>query len=214
MANLNIKPAAGGKLKLQRHTGADALTVDTHGNVQVSGTITTGTLTNAVAVPQEVIKKFHHFTFATRTAGNAGGNTSQFTYTGTFTPLDPYNNTFHVHGAVPVLGQGQDHVGYGLLFLMSAANAATQGYSGSDIKITFVGKGSIYADMPTAYHQTFQSYNFTIGPGELKAGPWSIQHYTQTAHSQCNFYNPNSTDESRTATQSQSELMIIEYANI
>ena len=213
MANLNIKPASGGKLKLQRHTGADALTVDTHGNVQVSGTITTGTLTNAVAVPQEVIKKFHHFTFSTRTGGN-GGITNQFTYSGTFTPLDPYNNTFHVHGAVPVLGQGQDFCGYGLRFEMSAANAAAQGYAGGHIHVQFCGRGVIYADMPTAYHQTFQSYNFIIGPGELPAGPWAIQHYTESDSSQANYYNPNSSDDARTATQSQSELMIIEFANI
>jgi len=214
MANFTVKPAAGQNLKIQRHTGADALTIDTHGNMQVSGTITTGTMTNAVSVPQEVIKKFHHFTSSTRSAGAGGAFTTPFTYTTAFTPIDPVKNSFHIHGNVPAAGNGQDHTGYGLRFEMTAANARIAGIGVLATYWDFIGKGSQYHDVSTATLLTHQGYNFVIGKGILPAGTFTIKHLVATASSNMAQYNVNSSDDGRMSQQTQSELMIIEYANI
>ena len=212
MAQLNVKPAGGQKLQLQRHTGANALTVDTHGNVQVAGTITTGTITNAVSVPQEVIKKMHHFTYGTRITGNAG-TVNQFTWTTGFIPLDPANNQFHIHAAVPCEGRGQDFCGYGLRFEITTTNAIAAGYAAAPVVIDFMGKGVQYCDTPLVDRITMQQYNFVIGAGELPAGTFSIYHRTESDSSHCD-YCPNTTDQGRFNPQTQAELMIIEYANI
>ena len=213
MAQLSVKPAAGQKLQLQRHTGANALTVDTHGSVQVAGTITTGTITSAVAVPQEVIKKMHHYTFATRVGGN-GGIVNQFTWTTAFTPLDPVNNQLHIHACVPAEGQGQDHCGYGLRFSMTAANAKIAGYASAIMNWDFMGKGVQYCDTNLPDRINMQQYNFVIGAGGLPAGTYTIYHRTESSSSQCNAYCPNTSDNSRFNPQTQAEMMITEYGNI
>ena len=213
MAQLNIKPAAGQKLQLQRHTGADAIVIDTHGNVQLGGTLTTGTITNAVAVPQEPIKKFHHFTHATKiTPNNSRG--VKFTWTTAFTPLDPENNQLHIHAACPAASAGNDSVGYGLQFEMTSANAIIKGYAPVTLWYDFFGKGVQYADAKSANKQVMQQYNFVIGAGELAVGTYSIHHSTEQSDSQVQDHNPNSADDNRLTVQTQSELMIIEYKNI
>ena len=181
--------------------------------MQVAGTITTGTITNAVAVPQEVIKKMHHFTFATRTAGTTSiGNV--FSWTDAFTPLDPVNNQLHIHGVVVADGAQQDHAGYGLRFQMTPTNAIAKGYAPAYINYDFFGRGVQYSDVKAANKQTHQSYNFVIAAGEIAAGTYSIKHWLETPTSHCEHYNPNSTDDARLSQQTQSELMITEYQNI
>ena len=214
MAQLNIKPAGGQKIQLQRHTGANALTVDTHGDVQVAGTITTGTMTNAVAVPHEIIKKIHSFSYGTRHMGNNGADVNQFQWTNAFTPLDPTNNAFHVAGAVICLSAGNDQYGYGLRFAMPAASAQAQGY-GAVYKIwDFFNKGMQVVDSNTTDRQAIQGYNFVIRAGELKAGTYEISHRTETQYSQMSVYNPSTTDEARHNPASQSQLVIIEFGSI
>jgi len=214
MAQLNIKPAAGQKLKLQRHTGADALTVDTHGNVQVSGTITTGTMTSAVDVSaHEIIKKFHHFSINTRTAGNSNMG-ANFTWTDTFTPLDPKNNQFHIHAGVPADSAGNDASGFGLRFIMSSTTAIAQGYAAAEMHWDFMGKGVQYTDANTTNRAAIQQYNFVIGAGVLPPGTFAVKHFHEVGGSHMQHYFPNSTDDARIGSQSQGELMIIEYGNV
>ena len=212
MAQLTVKPAAGQKLKLQRHTGADAVTLDTHGNVQVAGTITSGTITNSVAIGSEPIKKFHHFTYGTRTTPNSSRG-DKFTWTQAFTPIDPINNSFHVHAAVPIFTVGNDHCSYGLRIAMTQANAIAAGYASTTFGYTFVGKGIQYCDGPLADRISMQQYNFVIEAGIMKPGTYVIFHYYETDNSQAKVINPSTTDQNRFDPATSSELMIIEYGN-
>ena len=214
MAQLNIKPAGGQKLQLQRHTGADALVVDTHGDVQLGGSITAGTITNAVSVPQEVIKKMHHFTNATRVAGNSTAHTNQFTWTTAFTPLDPDNNQFHIHACVGAMSSGNDQYGFGIRLSMDSGNAIAKGYAPVALVYDFMGKGVQVCDQHMANRQTMQQYNFVIGAGTIKPGTYRIFHHCESPSSHMNFLNPNTSDHSRCNPQYQAEMMITEYGNI
>lgn len=211
MAQLTVKPAAGQKLKLQRHTGADAVTLDTHGNVQVAGTITSGTITNSVAIGSEPIKKFHHFTYSTRTTPSSPKG-DKFTWTTAFTPIDPINNSFHVHATVPAFSHGNDHCGYGLRIAMTQANAIAAGYAPTTFGYTFVGKGIQYCDGVDS-RITMQQYNFVIEAGTMKPGTYTIFHHYESDGSEAKVINPSTTDQGRFDPATSSELMIIEYGN-
>ena len=212
MAQLTVKPAAGQKLKLQRHTGADAVTLDTHGNVQVAGTITSGTITNSVAIGSEPIKKFHHFTYTSRnTPTSAKGD--KFTWTTAFTPIDPINNSFHVHATVPCYGHGNDHSGFGLRIAMTQANAIAAGYASTTFGYKFIGKGTQYCDVPVADRIHMQQYNFVIEAGIMKPGTYVIFHHYETVDSNTKVFLPSTTDQARFDPATSAELMIIEYGN-
>ena len=215
MADFKIKPTSGSKLKLQQDGGTDAITIDIIGNVQLAGTMTTGTLTSAVSVPQEVIAKMHTFSFSTRTAGNGGRNTEQFTWTSSFTPLDAVNNSLHVVGSVPVRCAGNDHVGYGPRFKLTNSHGSQAGGFGlKTCNWDFPGQGSCYADADQSTHAGTHSYSFVIPPDILPAGTYEIVHWCESADSQPSYYCPNTSDDARYMTQTGAELLITEYKNI
>jgi hypothetical protein len=288
MADVIIKPAAGGNLVLQEDGGAAAVTIDTSGDVQLAGSMTAGTLGSAVIVPQATTKKIHrfvfqrrifastaaqeyfswghftpldpvnnsfwlegfmpcraagqdfsgfgirftkhgggsdidyfnkghwytdpnsptsamtmhHFTFNTHTAGQAGAGTNQFTWTSSFVPLDPVNNSFWVVGICTGHSQSNDACGYGLRF-------AKSGGSNYD----FDGKGVMYFDA-VGTSQTFQNYFFHIAAGTLAAGTYTIYHRCYGTDSQMSYYTPNSSSpRARLSPQVQAELMIREFKN-
>ena len=202
MADTIIKATTSGALRLQQDSGEDALTVDTSGNVQLAGELTAGTLGSAVAVDNCIIKKWHHFTMNTHVNGNAGAGTNQFTWTSSFIPLDPVNNSFWVVGIVTGHSQSNDACGYGLRFSKSG---------GSDYD--FNGKGIMYHDAINT-SQTFQNYFFHIAAGTLAAGTYTIYHRTYGTDSQMTSYaSNNSSPRGRLNPQTQAELMIREFKN-
>jgi hypothetical protein len=149
--------------------------------------------------PSGVMKKIHHFTKSTRTTHNNNANTAAFTWTSSFTPLDPTNNTMYVSGIVPVDGAGQNFCGYGLRFTPS---------SGSNVD--FQGYGSMYATYST--FQGIQSYIYIIPAGTLAASTYTIFHFHYTADSNAEVYFPSGSDESR-LNQTRGDLTIMEYKN-
>jgi hypothetical protein len=202
MADTIIKATSPGSLKIQQESGVDALTVDASGNVQLAGELNAGTLGSAVAVDNCIIKKWHHFTFNTHTGGNNGAGTNQFTWTSSFVPLDPVNNSFWVVGIVTGHCASNDACGYGLRFSKSGGSS-----------YDFDGKGVMYFDA-VGGSQSFQNYFFHIAAGTLAAGTYTIYHRCYGSDSQMSSYaSNNSSPRARLTPQVQAELMIREFKN-
>ena len=105
-----------------------------------------------------VIKKIHSFEYATRVGGNNSINNNQFTWTSSFTPLDPVNNSFWIDGSVPVNLDGNDFCGFGLRFEKSGGGTTD-----------FNGYGVQYVDTYQA-HMGFYGYSFTTDSSFSGAG--------------------------------------------
>ena len=148
-----------------------------------------------------VIKKIHSFEFATRTGGNSSANNNQFTWTTSFVPLDPVNNSFWIDGSVPVNAANQDYCGFGLRFERAGGGV-----------VDFNGYGVQYADVSQA-HMSFMGYNFTTGSSFDGAGTYTIFHRSFTSSSHVDYYAPNSSDDNRLNAQTRGFLQIIEYKN-
>ena len=148
-----------------------------------------------------VIKKIHSFEFATRTQGSSSNNNNQFTWTSSFTPLDPVNNSFWIDGSVPIHAANQDWVGVGLRFERSGGGTTD-----------FNGYGIQYADVSQG-HMSLMGYSFTTGSNFDGAGTYTIYHRTFSASSHADYYCPNSSDDSRLSAQTRGFLQIIEYKN-
>ena len=208
MADTIIKAptGSGNKLVLQTGSGDAGIEVSDGADVLLHKKLTSGTLGANVSVANCIIKKWHHFTFTTRTdvSSLTSANDIQFTWTTAFTPIDPVNNGLWVVGAVPATGYGQDVCGYGLRFSKSG---------GSDYD--FYNKGTWATDVPSSSggEQTFQSYSFNIAAGTIPAGTYTITHRISTASSNMKIINPSTTDQARFNPQLTSELMIREYKN-
>ena len=150
--------------------------------------------------PSGVLKKQHYFENSTRTSGSSSAG-NQFTWTTSFTPLDPVNNGLYCQAIVPTYHAGNDWAGFGLRFSKSG---------GSDYD--FMGRGVQYVDANTTY-MSIQSETFNIPAGTIPAGTYTIYHRTETNDSQPTQYMPNSTEHSRLATQTRGTLMISEWKN-
>ena len=215
MADVIIKPAAGGNLVLQEDGGAAAVTIDTSGDVQLAGSMTAGTLGSAVVVPQATTKKIHRFVWQRRIV--AGTTAQEYFSWGHFTPLDPVNNSFWLEGFMPCRSAGQDFAGFGIRF--------TKHGGGSDID--YFNKGHWYTDpnSPTSA-MTMQNYCFNVAAGVLSAGTWDLLHTTSTASSNPGYFCPSagggvvgsegggqSGDDTRYFTATQGHLVIYEYKN-
>ena len=148
-----------------------------------------------------VIKKLHSFEFATRTAGTNINNNNQFTWTSSFTPLDPVNNSFWIDGSVPVNLSGNDFCGFGLRFEKSGGGITD-----------FNGYGVQYVDTYQA-HMGFYGYSFTTGSSFSGAGTYTIFHRAFGSSSNPDNYCPNSSDDNRLTAQTRGYLQIIEYKN-
>ena len=148
-----------------------------------------------------VIKKIHSFEFATRTQGSSSNNNNQFTWTTSFTPLDPVNNSFWIDGSVPVNAANQDYCGFGLRFERS-------GGSLND----FNGYGVQYADVSQS-HMSFQGYNFVYSGNFDGAGTYTIYHRTYSGSSHVDAFASNSTDDNRLNPQTRGFLQFIEFKN-
>ncbi len=152
--------------------------------------------------PSGVIKKIHSFEKASRVTHNQNANTSAFTWTTGFVPLDPVNNKMIITGIVPVDGAGQNFCGYGLRFSKSG---------GSDYD--FDGYGVQYASYST--FMGIQSYTFHLDANTFPAGTYTIYHrqYGGTGGSGVDSYFPNSTEDTRLSSQTRGYLIIQEYKN-
>lgn len=149
----------------------------------------------------QVIKKIHTFTNNTRTAGSTSV-TNQFTWTTSFTPLDPVNNRFKVEGMIYTDNANQDFASFGLRFERS-------GGAVSD----FYQQGSVYTDND-APNQGNNGYFFDFAGSSLDgAGTYTIFHRTYASSSHVGHYNPNSSNNYRNPIQSVAHLMITEYKN-
>ena len=153
------------------------------------------------ATVSAVIKKIHSFELATRTAGTSSNNNNQFTWTTSFTPLDPVNNSFWIDGTVPIHAANQDWVGVGLRFERSGGSTTD-----------FNGYGIGYADVSQG-HMSLMGYNFTYSGNFDGAGTYSIFHRTFSSNSHADYYAPNSSDDSRLSAQTRGFLQIVEYKN-
>ena len=148
-----------------------------------------------------VIKKLHSFEFATRTAGTNANNNNQFTWTSSFVPLDPVNNSFWIMGSVPINSANQDFAGFGLRFEKSGGGVTD-----------FNGYGVQYVDTYQA-HMGFYGYSFTTGTSFSGAGTYTIFHRAFGSSSNPGNYCPNSSDDSRLTAQTRGFLTIIEFKN-
>ena len=148
-----------------------------------------------------VIKKIHSFEFATRTQGSSSNNNNQFTWTTSFTPLDPVNNSFWIDGTIPIHAANQDWVGVGLRFERSGGSTTD-----------FNGYGIQYADVSQG-HMSLMGYNFTYSGNFDGAGTYTIYHRTFSSNSHADYYCPNSSDDSRLSAQTRGFLQIVEYKN-
>ena len=148
-----------------------------------------------------VIKKIHSFEFATRTQGSSSNNNNQFTWTTSFTPLDPVNNSFWIDGTIPIHAANQDWVGVGLRFERSGGSTTD-----------FNGYGIQYADVSQG-HMSLMGYNFTYSGNFDGAGTYTIFHRTFASSSHADYYAPNSSDDARLSAQTRGFLQIVEYKN-
>ena len=148
-----------------------------------------------------VIKKIHSFEFATRTSGNSSANNNQFTWTSSFTPLDPVNNSFWIMGSVPINSANQDFAGFGLRFEKSGGGVTD-----------FNGYGVMYCDVAQA-HMSLMGYNYTYSGSFSGAGTYTIFHRTFASDSHVDSYAPNSSDQARLTAQTRGFLQILEYKN-
>ena len=148
-----------------------------------------------------VIKKIHSFEFATRTNGSGSANNNQFTWTSSFVPLDPVNNSFWIEGSVPCNLDGNDFCGFGLRFEKSGGGVTD-----------FNGYGVQYVDTYQA-HMGFYGYSFTTGSSFSGAGTYTIFHRAFGSSSNPGNYCPNSSDDSRLTAQTRGFLTIVEYKN-
>tara|TARA_Y100001937_G_scaffold975_1_gene1083 strand:- start:446 stop:1237 length:792 start_codon:yes stop_codon:yes gene_type:complete len=147
-----------------------------------------------------VIKKIHSFEYATRVnASNSAGN--KFTWTSSFVPLDPVNNSFWICGSVPVNLAGNDYCAFGLRIEKSGGGVTD-----------FNGYGVQYNDLYQG-HMGFYGYNFTTSSSFSGAGTYTIFHREFTNNSNPDAYAPNSADDSRLNAQTRGYLQIIEYKN-
>ena len=145
--------------------------------------------------------KRHYFEMSTRTAGtNSAGD--QFNFTASFIPIDPVNNDLYIQAVCPVNLTGNDWSGMGLRFSKSG---------GSDYD--FFGRGVQYVDSSATMYMGIQSQYWNMAAGTIPAGTYNIALRTETDGSQPNMFSPNSTDDSRLATQTRSTLMITEWKN-
>ena len=148
-----------------------------------------------------VIKKIHSFEFATRTNGSGSANNNQFTWTSSFVPLDPVNNSFMIEGSVPCNLDGNDFCGFGLRFEKSGGGITD-----------FNGYGVQYVDTAQA-HMGFYGYSFNYSGNFDGAGTYTIFHRAFGSSSNPGNYCPNSSDDSRLTAQTRGFLTIIEYKN-
>ena len=148
-----------------------------------------------------VIKKLHSFEFATRTAGANINNNNQFTWTSSFTPLDPVNNSFWIMGSVPINSANQDFAGFGLRFEKSGGGITD-----------FNGYGVMYVDQSQG-HMSLMGYNYTYSGSFSGAGTYTIFHRTFASDSHVDSYAPNSSDQARLTAQTRGFLQILEYKN-
>ena len=148
-----------------------------------------------------VIKKIHSFEFATRTNGSGSANNNQFTWTSSFVPLDPVNNSFWIDGSVPCNLDGNDFCGFGLRFEKSGGGITD-----------FNGYGVQYVDTAQA-HMGFYGYSFNYSGNFDGAGTYTIFHRAFGSSSNPGNYCPNSSDDSRLTAQTRGFLQIIEYKN-
>jgi len=196
--------------ELKAGTDGEVISWDASGNPVAIGAGTSGHFLKSQGAGSQPVfaaaggtgKKNYHFTMATRTAGNSGANTDQFTITSSFTPSDPVNNDLFCICAVPTISDSQSCSGFGLRFSKSG---------GSDYD--FFGRGVQYPDISHNAGQSIASQYFNITAGTIPAGTYTIKLRNETANSHSNYYNPNSTDNARIGTQTQTELMIQEWKN-
>ena len=163
--------------------------------------LTTNGSTVSFGTVTQIIKKIHSFQFSTRTSGSGSANNNQFTWTTSFTPLDPVNNSFFIDGSVPVNLDGNDFCGFGLRFERSGGST-----------VDFNGYGVRYIDTEQA-HMGIYGYNFTTASNLDGAGTYSIFHRAFGSSSNPGIYAINSSDDSRLTAQTRGFLTIIEYAN-
>ena len=148
-----------------------------------------------------VIIKLHSFEFATRTAGSNANNNNQFTWTSSFVPLDPVNNSFWIMGSVPINSANQDFAGFGLRFEKSGGGITD-----------FNGYGVMYVDQSQG-HMSLMGYNYTYSGNFDGAGTYTIFHRTFASDSHVDSYAPNSSDQARLTAQTRGFLQILEYKN-
>jgi len=149
------------------------------------------------AADPAIVRKIHYFEYNTRTTGN-GGTTNQFTITTSFTPLDVTNNSFQVALVVPTNHAGNDYGSHGLRF--------------SGNSYDFRHAGVQHVDVGGAYMSA--EGNFGVIPaGALTAGTQSIYYRTYTNSSQPDYYNVNTSDDSRVGVQTATALTITEFRN-
>jgi len=146
--------------------------------------------------------KRHYFINSTRTAGNSTADTNQLTMTSGFIPVDPVNNDLWVQWISPINSAGQSWSCIGVRMSKSG---------GSDYDI--FGKGVQFVGGIATGKQTLQSTFFNIPTGTIPAGTYTINLRTEAINSQASYYNPNSTDDAKYVTQTQTELMITEWKN-
>ena len=189
-----------GDLLYRDGSGLQKLGYGTAGQVLQTGG--SGANPSWVNAPSGVIKKIHSFEKANRVTHNQNANTAAFTWTTSFTPDDPVNNSMIITGIVPVDGAGQNFCGYGLRFSKSG---------GSDYD--FDGYGVQYATY--AEYMGLQSYTFNLNANVLPAGTYTIYHrqYGNSNGSGVDSYFPNSTEDTRLSSQTRGYLIIQEYKN-
>ena len=158
---------------------------------------TNGSAVSFGAVTQ-VIKKIHSFEYATRTAGSSSANNNQFTWTTSFTPLDTANS-FWINGWIPTNSASNDFITAGLRFERSGGST-----------VDFAGIGTLYTDQP---NYGFYGYGFTYGGTFDGAGTYTIFHRTFASNCNPDYYNLNSSDDSRVVVTTKGYLQIIEYGN-
>ena len=148
--------------------------------------------------PSGVVKKIHHFSKSNRVTHNSSADTNVFTWTSSFTPLDPVNNLMHVSSIVPGNAAGQNFSGFGPRFTHT-----------NGTNYDFNGYGSMHVDSSQMCHQ---SNIFIIPAGTLAAGTYTIYHRHYSTNSQMDAYFPNSSDDNR-LNQTRGDFIIQEYKN-
>jgi hypothetical protein len=142
--------------------------------------------------------KRHYFSMSTRTAG-VGTLADQYTVTSSFTPTLPTagNNDLFVEWVSPKNGSDHAYTNIGLRF--------NDGITDYDYP---VGNMSSRAN-----DLGFAGGVFNIAAGTIPAGTYSIIVRAFITSSAPDYWNPNTSDNSKLTTQTYTSVMITEYKN-
>ena len=145
-----------------------------------------------------IVKKVYAYEYGTRTSASSSANI--FSFTTSWTPLNPSTNSFAIACSVPADSLNKDHIGVGLRFARSGG-----------ANYDFEGDGTFFSGHINSAVNCGNIFN--ISAGVLEVGTYTIYLRVFSANSTLSIFLPNSSDDSRLSAGTTAHLTITEYKN-